>query len=381
MPIARRTYVFVLVTLTGIVAAGILGTVARTGGHGLDAGVARYSNPSSTAQPKAAVDQLEYKLGIVDSLDTYRHTFTIRNEGDAPLLIARGPATCKCTMTDLPETPIPPGGQAEIGVSYTNDGHTGPFTVHPVILTNDPDHPAIHLKIVGTSRARLAAEPRQMTFTIEPPKYERSVSTLVYSQVWDRFKLTSVKPSLEAVQWRIEPATNGQLASVDARSGYNVEVTMPPGMVDGRFSESIQIAGKPADPAEAVCEIQLDLRGAVSGRVTVHGPKIDNNRVLHLGAIPAGKCVRENLIVHVREEPRTLTVRDIKTNPAFVRTRVAPYENGLAKIGLYRIEVEIPAESPPCNCMGKLAGTIRMETDHPKIPVIELKIEFAVLDN
>ena len=282
MPINRPTAVFVLVALSAVAAAGIVGAVARIGGHGLDAGAGRHSNHSSPGQPKATVDQIEYDLGIVDSLDTYRHTFTIRNEGDGPLTVARGPSTCKCTMTNLPEKPIQPGDQAEIGVSYTNDGHTGPFTVHPTILTNDPDHPAIHLKIVGISHARLAAEPRQMTLTIEPPNYDRSASTLIHSQVWDRFELTSVTPSLEAVRWRIEPATKEQLASIDARSGYNVTVTMPPGMIDGHFSESIHFAGKPADPTEAIHEIQLDLKGTVSGRVTIHGPKIDNDRILHL---------------------------------------------------------------------------------------------------
>lgn len=377
MPITRRTSVFALITLIGIVAAGIVGAVARTGGHGLDTG---NSNRSSPGQPKATVDQPEYELGIVDSLDTYSHTFTIRNEGDCPLMVARGPATCKCTMTDLPKEPIPPGGEAELGVSYTNDGHTGPFTVHPIILTNDPDHPAIHLKVVGISRARLTTEPRQVTLTIQPPNYERTASALIYSQVWERFDLTSVKASLEGMTWRIEPATKEQLASFDARSGYKVEVTMPPDMIDGHFSQSIHFSAKPVGSTDAAREIQLELQGNVLGRVTIHGPKIDADRVLHLGAIAAAKAVRENLIMHVRQEPRALSVRETETSPAFVQARVAPFDRGLAKIGLYHIEVEIPAGSPPCNYMGKQAGTIRLKTDHPKVPVIELKIEFAVVD-
>jgi hypothetical protein len=58
---------------------------------------------------------------------------------------------------------------------------------------------------------------------------------------------------------------------------------------------------------------------------------------------------------------------------------VSPLSPGAAKLGNYRIEVEVPADAPEGNFMGIQSGHVEIETDHPKVPVLSLKVEFAVV--
>jgi hypothetical protein len=62
----------------------------------------------------------------------------IRNVGQGPLKLAKGPTNCKCTVAGLKDQEIPPGGQASIRLEFTpND--LGPFRQGATIWTNDPE--------------------------------------------------------------------------------------------------------------------------------------------------------------------------------------------------------------------------------------------------
>ena len=52
--------------------------------------------------PRAVVDRPLRQLGVIDTPEQFVDTFLICNEGNAPLELAQGPSTCKCTVTELP---------------------------------------------------------------------------------------------------------------------------------------------------------------------------------------------------------------------------------------------------------------------------------------
>jgi hypothetical protein len=375
---------------SAIAAAALLGVVLL--GAGIAVAIVRCHSPAtgtgqgdggsdgdSTSHPKVVVDELRCDVGTIESEDACRHTFVFCNEGEAPLLLSRGSTNCGCTVTDLPEEPIPPGGRAEVGVSFKLKELTDSFDRGAKIATNDPDRDIIILAIVGRLRRRLAADPARLTFSVESLAKRRSVETVVYSQVWDRFDLAAVKTSLEGMTWRIEPAARDRLDLLGARSGYRVEIMLPADMPDGRFAEWIDLRAEPVQAGEGPRSLQLDVQGRIAGRLTISGQKMDGNHVLRLGAVHAEQSTRETLIMKVRDDRHSLGIHRIETEPAFLRAHVTPYAGGSEKIGLYRIEVEIPPGAPSCAFMGDCAGTVRIRTDHPKLPVIELKVEFAVV--
>jgi hypothetical protein len=91
-----------------------------------------------------------------------------------------------------------------------------------------------------------------------------------------------------------------------------------------------------------------------------------------------GNRIRETLLMKVNDPDRRLAAERIETEPAFLHARLVPYSGGSMHAGLYRIEVEIPSDAPSGAFTGAHRGVIRLRTDHPRLPVIELKVDFIL---
>lgn len=78
---------------------------------------------------------------------TYAFTFT--NTGNAPLIITNAQASCGCTSPEFPKEPILPGKKAKISVTYTSQGHPGPFNKSVYLTSNATGEAKYELFIKG----------------------------------------------------------------------------------------------------------------------------------------------------------------------------------------------------------------------------------------
>lgn len=75
-----------------------------------------------------STDELTYNFGTIAEADGLAsHVFTIKNEGEKPLVITRITASCGCTQPEWSKEPIAPGKTSEIKVTYDPKGRPGPF--------------------------------------------------------------------------------------------------------------------------------------------------------------------------------------------------------------------------------------------------------------
>lgn len=75
--------------------------------------------------------------------------FTYTNVGDKPLIINQALASCGCTVPEFTKTPVQPGEQGQIKVTYNGTGKmTGKFSKDITIRTNGSKE-LTHLKISG----------------------------------------------------------------------------------------------------------------------------------------------------------------------------------------------------------------------------------------
>ena len=338
--------------------------------------------------PKAGVEQPEHDLGLIESPPEFTHSFTIRNQGRAPLVLARGPSACSCTVSDLPDGPISPGGKAHVKISFSDSAKkdelkSGPFSESVTIRTNDPDRENIVLKLSATVRRPLEIEPSPLTLSLKAAdcasKQKRSVEAYVFSRTWDRFDLAAANKSRQAIECLIDPATEGQLKRLNARSAYRVVAILPPDMPGGEFKEWLELSAAPGDAIGQARNLKLQIQGKIEGRLALFGPKVDSNQVLRLGILNQGDSAKETLLMKVDDPRRALSVNSVETEPDFIRVQVFPLPTGSAKAGLYRIEVEIPGNARPCNYMGEHPALIRINTDHPLFPEIDVKVSLAVV--
>ena len=106
-------------------------------------------------------DELTYNFGTIAEADGFAsHTFTIKNTGDAPLVITRVTASCGCTRPEWTKSPIAPGKTGEVKITYNPKGRPGPFYKTVSIFSNGKKG-SYSLAIKGN----VAPKPSQPVFT------------------------------------------------------------------------------------------------------------------------------------------------------------------------------------------------------------------------
>src|SRR6516165_5276511 len=68
----------------------------------------------SPPYPKAVISETDFEFGPMEVGEERVHDFTIRNEGQAPLIIKQGPTTCQCTVSKLETGELGVGQSAKI---------------------------------------------------------------------------------------------------------------------------------------------------------------------------------------------------------------------------------------------------------------------------
>lgn len=67
----------------------------------------------------------EHDFGRISQGEKVTYTFKFKNVGKSDLIISEAKATCGCTVADYPKTPIKPGAESNIAVSFDSEGKKG----------------------------------------------------------------------------------------------------------------------------------------------------------------------------------------------------------------------------------------------------------------
>ena len=82
--------------------------------------------------------ETQYDFGTIGENDGYAdHAFKFTNTGAAPLVITHVQASCGCTKPEWPETPIEPGNEGYIIITFNPKGNIGPFDKTATVYTNE----------------------------------------------------------------------------------------------------------------------------------------------------------------------------------------------------------------------------------------------------
>jgi hypothetical protein len=328
-------------------------------------------------QPRLVVDETNHTFETLNPTDPCHYDFVVRNEGDAPLKLTLGGLSCNCLVSEIPEKPIPPGDEAKVRVGAKTSQVEGEFAHRATILTNDPTCKRLVLTIRGVVRRYLVADPPAIIvpeISIDTPTWAK---TIVFSQVWDQWEVESVKPMPPSLQWKIEPASRDALASLQAKRGYRIDVMLPPDLPTGSFSGALELSVRVGNEGQKR-SLRVPIEGQVPKLRTVWGEAVDVFGVIDIGTLRLGEGSRKAVLLKVRGKHRQLKIERVDKTPEFLQVRVTPLSNP----GLYRIEVEVPPDAPPCDYQGKgedAMGWFRILTDHPQMPeILALKVAFAV---
>src|SRR6476469_1721223 len=79
-------------------------------------------NVSATNAPAMKFEKETHDFGKVKAGDKVTYEFKFTNTGKSPLIIKDAIATCGCTKPEWPKTPIKPGEDGAIKVTFNSTG-------------------------------------------------------------------------------------------------------------------------------------------------------------------------------------------------------------------------------------------------------------------
>jgi hypothetical protein len=143
-------------------------------------------SPNSTEKmARAKVDEQHYDFGTMQRGTSKSHDFKITNLGDAPLKLRGGTTTCKCTLSEVSEKPIPPGESTKVHVQWAAKADNGPFRQTANVLTNDPLNSTLELTVEGKIMSASGVEPPDLLFDKIPVGESKTTQTYVMAMLQD----------------------------------------------------------------------------------------------------------------------------------------------------------------------------------------------------
>jgi hypothetical protein len=320
-------------------------------------------------KPRVAVPQQELDFGTIDVGEVRKHSFVVRNDGDADLSIELASTTCKCTSANIKEPLVGPGRFTEIVLEWEGEESDKHFRQGARFRTNDPACPEFGLGIVGAVRSRMAIHPELLYFSEVPKNAERRIPVILYSQSLRKLKITKVESTYANVTVESKEANAESLASLDARSGRElVLVFKPDANTTGAFHGTVRVSYEAEEETGRATfdkPYEFHFTGETKGDVSLHGRDVVG-RVLNLGTVARYRGARSRLYLHFRSEADLKPqLGDVK--PDFLKVRLGDPQKLAASVIRYPIDVEVPPGAPSVTMStAETFGRIEIRSDHPE---------------
>jgi len=323
-------------------------------------------------QPEAVVDgDMTYKFDVLPQHEKINRDWVIHNKGKADLILTLEHTTCSCTVAEFPKDPKhPDANNKEIRVKpgdYTTlhlTFNTKEFTTYDQaanVGTNDPKHPQLTFGAKGTVRPAIVLFPPEKTIFFQTLSNDTDHSARLAMSSPDRpdFKITRIRSSKpNVIVADSVPLNDEARKQLKLTSGYQVNVTVKPGLPLGNFHEEVIV--------ETNHPKQTEIRFAVIGKVA--GPIAIVPEHLTMSNVHGPKGGRGNVTLMVRGFRDTKF--EVEKKPEKLDVAVAQ----VGKPGQYKMTVTIPPGTSAAN----IQDTIVLKTDHPKAATVRIPVSIFI---
>ncbi len=340
-------------------------------------------NALNEKMPHAKVDAPHYDFGSMQRGTSKSHDFVIRNVGDAPLKLRAGSTTCKCTLSEVSEKPVPPGGSTHVKVQWSAKSDNGPFRQTANILTNDPLQSTVELTVDGKIMSASGVEPPDLLFDKIPVGESKSTQTYVMAMLQDDLSVSDPQltdpTTRDKFDVKIEPVDPKDLPDKSARRGVRITVTAKPGLPVGRFFQWLSLRTN-LQNAE---KLEIPIVGQVVGDISVHGIHWNEDRgALMMGSVKSGEGGQGKLSIVVRGEFAPSTTFKVKSvDPPELKVKIGEPKKLKDTLVQTPLEIDVPPGTRPMihlNTAQGDPGHIVLTTTHPKIKELAIDVQFSV---
>lgn len=351
------------------------------------------SSKKETDQPEAApvaiAEDTEFDFGVEkNKTSDHRHTFIVRNEGDAPLKFVGYDVSCnKCTFIDLPETDLAPSDSAKIVVRWNIDTFEDHFRQSASVQTNDPKHPLLRFVISGKVVRPLEIVPRELVLNNVQAGVPAAVKGRLFAYFSDDLQILKHSfgdpATTDFYEIETSPVAEADLPS-GAKSGLELTVKLRPGLPLGSIEQSLQLTTNVEESAEA----EIPIKGRVIGAVSLIGKGWEKDRnMLEIGPVKRSAGGQWKLTLVVRGPHREGLELEPPEHPDPDVLKITYGEPSTVAGGattLIPLTFEIPPQSRLVSHMGGATGKlaeVTIPTNKPELGRVKLSVRFAVVDD
>ena len=94
------------------------------------------ADADANATPVFAFETDNHEFGVIQQGEKVSYAFKFKNSGNAPLVISSASASCGCTVPEYTKTPIAPGEEGFINVTFDSAGKSGMTSKTVTIIAN-----------------------------------------------------------------------------------------------------------------------------------------------------------------------------------------------------------------------------------------------------
>ena len=340
------------------------------------------------AAPLAVAEELTHDFGAAENgMKNERHTFKIRNDGNAPLKLIDSHVSCsKCTFVDLPEKDIAPGETGEVLVRWNIDTYEEMFRQSASVDTNDPEHPVLRFVIQGKVVRPFEATPQELVLSNVPNNLgaEGKVQMMAYFD--EKFEITGHRlgetSTAEFFDVTLAPLSQEQLDAKSAKRGVEATIKVKPGLPLGNFKQRVVFNTN----LENMAVFEVVVSGRVVGAVSIVGKSWDRDlNAVVIGSVKQSQGTKAELALLVKGPNRDGLMPETPELPNGDVLKVTygeVKEINQGSVTRIPVVIEIPPGSRLVNHMGggqgKLAA-IYLPFNKPELGKVKLLVRFAVV--
>lgn len=341
--------------------------------------------PPDTRRPKVVVEQPEFDFGAGLHRQTGEHRWRIWNKGDAPLEIKDSWVECtQCTKLFVPDKIVPPGKSVEVTLQYTLITLQEDFRKSATLLTNDPDQRTVVLRLVGKVYHPVEVKPASLSFSGLRPSDQTAGRVLLLAHFTKDFQITDISLANHALADQFDvhcrPLAASELPE-GALAGYELLVTVKPGLPLGSFRQTILVDTNLDEPTR----VEVPVQGSVTSPISVIGTAgwNPNSGVLKLGLVPREQGLTRAIKLMIRGVGLAkLRLDPPQAHPDLVRVSYGtPTEVKAGEVVMVPLELHIPPGTEPVSFLGgdgEEQAEVVVKAREPAGCELRFRLEFAV---
>ena len=328
--------------------------------------------------PKLAFDETNFPFGSMAVKAKNSHTFGIRNEGDADLVMTTGKATCKCTTFSVEKDVLKPGEETKLIINW--HGGASPdraFSHGGPLYTNDPKNSEVMFTVRGAIEMPVELLPQLWSMGNVSLDKSGSLKAGIASKLYKQFEVESIECASKYVTVTAHPMTVEEKARDHYVSGFQLDVVLAADVPPGKFDEEINIKIK---GIEGMPEIVAQLTARKYGNFVLQpldgAMFVPDKLLLQLGQFEAsvGRDVKLLLIVDEKGMTEPFEITNVEANPSFLKAEIEELGKSASTVHRYAVHISLPPGRPHTQKTGTKPGHIKIATNHPSKEVIDLEV-------